>query len=47
MGAAFNLYHEELKRGHVQKYKGQASNFVSMLKQIIEHKLNKVYLKYH
>lgn len=42
MGAALNLYHEELKRGNVTKYKGMTSNFVSLLKQIIEHKLHKV-----
>jgi AP-4 complex subunit epsilon-1 len=32
MGAAFNLYHEELKRGIVTKYKPLAGTFVSMLK---------------
>ncbi len=42
MGAALNLYHDEIKRGNVVKYKGMASNFVSTLKQIIEHKLHKV-----
>ena len=42
MGAALNLYHEELKRGNISKYKNLASNFVAMLKQIIEHKLHKV-----
>ncbi|CAD8095829.1 unnamed protein product [Paramecium sonneborni] len=46
MGAAFNLYHEELKKGAVNKYKPLTGTFVSMLKQIIEHKLHKDY-DYH
>ncbi|CAD8201080.1 unnamed protein product [Paramecium octaurelia] len=46
MGAAFNLYHEELKRGAVYKYKPLTGTFVSVLKQIIEHKLHKDY-DYH
>lgn len=32
MGTAFNLYHEELKKGNIQKYKSLAPTFVSMLK---------------
>ncbi|CAD8096428.1 unnamed protein product [Paramecium sonneborni] len=46
MGAAFNLYHEELKKGAVNKFKPLTGTFVSMLKQIIEHKLHKDY-DYH
>ncbi|CAK59090.1 unnamed protein product (macronuclear) [Paramecium tetraurelia] len=46
MGAAFNLNDEELKRGSVNKYKPLTGTFVSMLKQIIEHKLHKDY-DYH
>ena len=32
IGAALNLYHEEMKKGSVIKYKGLASNFVTILK---------------
>lgn len=32
MGVAFNLYHEEMKRGVVNKFKSLTSTFVSMLK---------------
>jgi AP-4 complex subunit epsilon-1 len=32
IGAALNLYHEELKRGQVMRYKGLVSNFVTILK---------------
>jgi AP-4 complex subunit epsilon-1 len=42
VGAALNLYHEEMKKGNIAKYKPLASNFVALLKQIIEHKLHKV-----
>jgi hypothetical protein len=32
IGAALNLYHEELKKGAVHRYKGMVDNFVIILK---------------